>query len=400
MLGLLLLILAIMDHLDIVGESTRVTIGEIILVILQVFNSIGLLFTAIYLLLTLRYIYRIYKRYQECGVNSIFDMLQIDAFKQLEFDPNFYESQHNFFNFLETGEKRPKILRPPRKEQDLSSSPLQGPISFTTEQNLNLTQEASAFHLNQATEHGSPHSVPLFKTTSRLSIPNIKINLVDSPRGAGLEFELDSKEPTFRSHETPASSPPKQTLDSPSHELRNSFDLGTPQFNKDDTDITIGKNDDISSVKDEEYSSKKTFEKEQEDEESKESESVKDSMEIKSSIDSDGITKRREDLLKTFKKLRHRKESHKTEDVQKADQDITNIMLPEESELEKKQKKNNVIEDLRKFKNKQNKMKQKAAKDEKKNWYDGLRKLKDKIGKGNNNKDVINEDKDDLDGNE
>ncbi len=103
------------------------------------------------------------------------------------------------------------------------------------------------------------------------------------------------------------------------------------------------------------------------------------------------MIKKRESLFKGFSRFRanNRASNMKVQSsiekaLQEEDADIINFVLPEDGGETAVISNNAMIKDFRNFKDKQKRLNERTLKEQKKNWYDGLRKAKIKIRKDKN----------------
>jgi len=110
------LILAVMDRLGIKGTATRYTVGEAILFVIKIFNTIGLVFMGIQALLTLVFAFKAFRYFRAKGIKNPLKMIQVVAFEEFEEAPKPSADDED----LKKGERKIKIKRPPRKNIELA----------------------------------------------------------------------------------------------------------------------------------------------------------------------------------------------------------------------------------------------------------------------------------------
>jgi len=109
------LILAVMDRMGIKGTATRYTVGEAILFVIKIFNTIGLVFMGIQALFTLVFAFKAFRYFRAKGIKNPIKMIQVVAFEEFEEPPKPADDED-----LKKGEKKIKIKRPPRKNIELA----------------------------------------------------------------------------------------------------------------------------------------------------------------------------------------------------------------------------------------------------------------------------------------
>ena len=107
-IGVSIIILAIMDKAGINGQSTRVSIGDAIYLVIKVFNTFGLVFTGLGLLVFLVSLYKIWRRLKAQKISS-----PMEIFKAMIFgEAAKQESEQNITN---DPLKSARIRKPPGK---------------------------------------------------------------------------------------------------------------------------------------------------------------------------------------------------------------------------------------------------------------------------------------------
>ena len=117
-LSVTILILAIMDELNIKGTDTRESLGEAIYFIIKAFNTMGLVFMGIQLLMTLIFAYKAFKYFREKGIKNPLKMLKILAFEEFESEAGLLNANNPLARIMKAG-KRQKIRKPPRKDKSV-----------------------------------------------------------------------------------------------------------------------------------------------------------------------------------------------------------------------------------------------------------------------------------------
>jgi len=117
-LSVSVLILGIFDAMGSGKQGSRANVGDAILFVIKVFNTCGLAFMALGLLIFLISMFRIWKRLRAQGFKSPFQML-----KAMVSDPSILENDKTIADdktvVSDTRDKKPKILRPPRRDKRL-----------------------------------------------------------------------------------------------------------------------------------------------------------------------------------------------------------------------------------------------------------------------------------------
>jgi len=137
-LSVSVLILGIFDAMGAGKQGSRAAVGDAILFVIKVFNTCGLAFMALGLLIFLISMFRIWKRLRAQGVKSPFQML-----KAMVSDPSILEK--DAANIADKNhvpsdakDKKPKIFRPPRRDRQLKFDQNNRVIFFESE-SINTT---------------------------------------------------------------------------------------------------------------------------------------------------------------------------------------------------------------------------------------------------------------------
>jgi len=126
-LGICVLILAIMDKAHISGQATRESVGTALIFVIQAFNTFGLIFLGLGLLVFLVSIFKIWRRLRAQNIKSPFEMLKMTILEKLELEEGNKEVVNESANGNETTlesiaasrkqARKMKIRRPERKEK-------------------------------------------------------------------------------------------------------------------------------------------------------------------------------------------------------------------------------------------------------------------------------------------
>jgi len=132
-IGVSIIILAIMDKAGINGQSTRVSVGDAIYLVIKVFNTFGLVFMGLGLLLFLIFMYKTWRHLKAQKINSpmkIFKAMILGEVTKKE---------------LEASEvlKRARIRKPPRKHstvQETNQTQTNGGVIYLEETEMSRVQ--------------------------------------------------------------------------------------------------------------------------------------------------------------------------------------------------------------------------------------------------------------------
>jgi len=136
-LGISVLILAIMDKAGIRGQSTRNGVGQVILFVIKTFNTFGLVFMGIELLVFLVVIFKIWRNFRAKGIKSPVKMLKALVFGKEE--EGMKKSPEDSID----DKKKPKILKPLRRLSTMKDSNFANEIIFVdSEMTLGLDKSS------------------------------------------------------------------------------------------------------------------------------------------------------------------------------------------------------------------------------------------------------------------
>ena len=123
-LGICVLILAIMDKAHINGQTTRESVGTALIFVIQAFNTFGLIFLGLGLLVFIVSIIQIWRRLRAQNIKSPFEMLKLTILEKLELEEpriqndNKNDNESTLESIVSRNRaRRMKIRRPERKEK-------------------------------------------------------------------------------------------------------------------------------------------------------------------------------------------------------------------------------------------------------------------------------------------
>jgi len=115
------LILAILDKANIEGVSTRRQVGDVMAFLIQAFNTLALVFLGIGILLFLIFTFRIWRLLRSQGIKSPLEILEKILLSGLDVETVKAAAISNpLVNILV---RKPKIRRPPRRDQPVVANP-------------------------------------------------------------------------------------------------------------------------------------------------------------------------------------------------------------------------------------------------------------------------------------
>jgi len=440
-----ILILEIMDSKNITNSSSREKLGEAILFAIQAFNAFAVASMCFYVVIGFIYICKKYRQYQKRGIDSFCTFLQVWTFDELppetplqeEVNPN--DETTPIEDPVQALKRRKKIYKPSRKDpvfasqQDFTTSVThladipkhkfrhrkQDSSNFAHHPNM-VDVESTISKETSSMSNYAPLKSSLFKPEDSQSYKNQEFEL--SPPGNLNEYtELRGMEDSRSQGDSLLIRPQTEISMIKSPSVKSADDDEDQLYKSPNSVKSVAEEDDYgnqslyrsTSVKSEDHQlfkspsvrsdetnslnmTIKTFELERQSQGGSnslhESRVIIDSQDIKSENQVENSEKkmsRQNSLIKTFKRLRNKKSGankpssqesrpiSRGDDYLENDPDMTSVVLPDDPVLKNG---NSLIKDFRDFKEKQSRLKE----NQKKNWYDNLRKVKQQIGKDKN----------------